>query len=210
MAFLKKAYLGLYNSLSAVLWSVVLGRVATVVYLRGPALVPLVINDWARYTQTLALMEIVHALTGVVPAPVFTTGMQVASRLILVWGISYPFPQLNPSPWYSSMLLAWSTTEVIRYIYFTCKQLEQIPYWLHWLRYSSFTVLYPIGISSEVAMIVKALLGPADTLNPWYPYVLMAILASYVPGSFILYTYMIKQRRKQLGGSTKSKERKTK
>ncbi len=108
--------------------------------------------------------------------------MQVASRIVLVWGINYPFPQLNSSPWYSSMLLAWSSAELIKYLYFTCKQFDGIPYWLHWLRYSSFLVLYPIGISSEVAMIIKAVVGPADTLASWYPYALIAILLSYVPG----------------------------
>ena len=80
------------------------------------------------------------------------------------------------------MLLAWSTTEVIRYSFFTCKQVGlSPPGWLLWLRYSSFTVLYPIGISSEVVMITKAILGPAASFAPWYPYVLGAILAAYVP-----------------------------
>lgn len=119
---------------------------------------------------------------GVVPAPVFTTAMQVASRLFLMWAICYPFPHLNASAVYSSMLCAWSTTEVIRYSYFALKQVEAVPGWLHWLRYSAFLILYPIGISSEVAMTVKALLGPAADLAPWYPYALGAVLLSYIPG----------------------------
>ena len=99
-----------------------------------------------------------------------------------MWGICYLFPSLNSSPWYSSMLLAWSTTEVIRYSFFTLKQAGLTPPgWLVWLRYSSFTILYPIGISSEVAMIVRAIRGPAAEFAPWYPYVLGAILAAYVP-----------------------------
>lgn len=129
--------------------------------------------------------------------------MQVASRLMLVWGISYPFPQLDVSPWYSSMLTAWSTTEVIRYTYFALKQFDFIPYFLHWLRYSAFLVLYPMGISSEVAMIIKALVGPADKLATWYPFALVAVLLSYIPGSVILYSHMLSQRRKQVGGGAK-------
>jgi very-long-chain (3R)-3-hydroxyacyl-CoA dehydratase len=108
--------------------------------------------------------------------------MQVASRLLLVWGISLPFPALNGSPWYSSMLAAWSTTEVIRYTYFALKQVDAVPDWLHWLRYSAFLVLYPIGISSEVALVIRALVGPADRLFDWYPMALLAVLAAYVPG----------------------------
>lgn len=127
--------------------------------------------------------------------------MQVASRLMLVWGISYPFPHLNTSAWYSSMLAAWSTTEVIRYSYFALKQVDFVPYSLHWLRYSAFLLLYPLGISSEVAMIIKALVGPADKLATWYPYALLAVLLSYIPGSVVLYSHMLSQRRKQVGGA---------
>ncbi|CCC08395.1 hypothetical protein SMACR_01940 [Sordaria macrospora] len=207
---LRKGYLVLYNAASAVSWAMILVRVASVYLANGAGAVPLVVDDFARVTQTFAVMEIFHALTGIVPAPLFTTLMQVASRLMLVWGISYPFPQLNTSTWYSSMLTAWSTTEVIRYTYFALKQFDFIPYFLHWLRYSAFLVLYPMGISSEVAMIIKGLVGPADKLAPWYPYALVAVLLSYIPGSVILYSHMLSQRRKQVGGGAKGAAKKAK
>lgn len=121
-------------------------------------------------------------LPGVVPAPIFTTVMQVASRLFLMWAVCYPFPHLNASIFYSSMLGAWSVTEVIRYTSYALKQFEAVPGWLHWLRYSAFLVLYPIGISSEVAMTLQALFGPAADLAPWYPYALGAVMVSYIPG----------------------------
>lgn len=110
--------------------------------------------------------------------------MQVASRLFLMWAICYPFPQLNASTFYSSMLGAWSMTEVIRYSYFALKQVEGVPGWLHWLRYSAFLVLYPVGITSEVAMTLQALFGPASNVAPWYPYALIAVLLSYIPGEW--------------------------
>lgn len=121
-------------------------------------------------------------VAGVVPAPFFTTALQVASRLFLVWAICFPFPQLNSSTWYSSMLVAWSLTEVIRYTYFALKQFDAVPGWLHWLRYSAFSILYPIGISSELAMTLRAIVGPADSIAPWYPYALFAVVLSYIPG----------------------------
>lgn len=111
--------------------------------------------------------------------------MQVASRLFLMWAICYPFPHLNASPFYSSMLGAWSTTEVIRYSYFALKQVEGVPNWLHWLRYSAFLVLYPVGISSEVAMTLQALFGPAADFAAWYPYALITVLLSYIPGEYL-------------------------
>jgi very-long-chain (3R)-3-hydroxyacyl-CoA dehydratase len=108
--------------------------------------------------------------------------MQVASRLFLMWAVCYPFPYLNGSIFYSSMLGAWSMTEVIRYTSYALKQFEAVPGWLHWLRYSAFLVLYPVGISSEVAMTLQALFGPAADLAPWYPYALGAVMVSYIPG----------------------------
>lgn len=111
--------------------------------------------------------------------------MQVASRLFLMWAVCWPFPHLNTSTWYSSMLCAWSLTEVMRYTYFALKQIDAVPGWLHWLRYSAFLVLYPMGISSEVAMTLQALFGPASSLAEWYPYALGAVLLSYIPGEWL-------------------------
>ncbi|KAL2124422.1 hypothetical protein VTJ04DRAFT_787 [Mycothermus thermophilus] len=202
----KKAYLVLYNTASAIAWATILGRVLVVSQWRGFFFVPIVVNNFARITQTFAVMEILHALTGVVPAPFFTTALQVASRLFLVWAICFPFPQLNSSTWYSSMLVAWSLTEVIRYTYFALKQFDAVPGWLHWLRYSAFSILYPIGISSELAMTLRAIVGPADSIAPWYPYALFAVVLSYIPGSVILYTHMLKQRRKYLGANRAEKK----
>jgi hypothetical protein len=112
--------------------------------------------------------------------------MQVASRLFLMWAVCFPFPHLNASVWYSSMLTAWGLTEVMRYSYFALKQVEAVPGWLHWLRYSAFLVLYPVGISSEVAMTLQALYGPASSLAEWYPFALTAVLVSYIPGKGVL------------------------
>ncbi len=108
--------------------------------------------------------------------------MQVASRLFLMWAICWPFPDLNSSVFYSSMLSAWSLTEVIRYSSYALKQIDAVPGFLNWLRYSAFLVLYPIGISSEVAMTLQALFGPASSLAVWYPYGLVLVLLSYIPG----------------------------
>jgi very-long-chain (3R)-3-hydroxyacyl-CoA dehydratase len=65
----KKAYLILYNAASAIAWATILGRVATVLLMRGPAFVPIVVDKFARTTQTFAVMEILHALTGLSSHP---------------------------------------------------------------------------------------------------------------------------------------------
>lgn len=63
----KKAYLILYNAASAVAWGTILGRVALALQMRGAPSVPAVVDSFARVTQTFAVMEILHALTGLFP-----------------------------------------------------------------------------------------------------------------------------------------------
>lgn len=211
----KLLYLTAYNFASAVLWATVFGRTVGAAYLRGPEYVPIAVSFFVRWTQTLAVLEVVHALLGVVRTPVFTTAMQVASRLLLVWLVVYPFPnQTTSSLFYTSMLLAWSTTEVIRYFYFALSLARSmgsgpsgnaaanppVPDWFTILRYSTFLVLYPIGISSEVRLVYLAASTPgaADSISPYYAYALYAAMSTYVPGSYIMYTHMLSQRRKVL------------
>lgn len=113
--------------------------------------------------------------------------MQVASRFLLVWGVLFLYPYLAVEfPTYSSMLIAWSVTEVIRYSYFALSLAGFTPRILTWLRYNTFFILYPIGIMSECSLIYFAAVGPATnaTEYPWtlMPYILYGILAIYVPG----------------------------
>jgi very-long-chain (3R)-3-hydroxyacyl-CoA dehydratase len=125
--------------------------------------------------------------------------MQVASRFVLVWGVLYPFPHLAAHQAYSTMLLAWSATEVVRYTFFALSLSGVNWDWFTRFRYSTFLPLYPLGIGSECVLIWNAIATPAASeLHPWYPAFLTAVLATYVPGSYILYTHMLSQRRKVL------------
>ena len=64
----KKQYLILYNFFSALLWLVVLGRVVLLVPLVGFGRVYPAVGTFAKWTQTVALLEIVHAATGLSPS----------------------------------------------------------------------------------------------------------------------------------------------
>lgn len=218
-------YLLAYNAISFALWGTILGRAVFLVptllahdKLHGlfDALFPLV-----KYTQSLALLEVIHALVGLVRASPVTTGMQVASRLLLVWGVLERYPAMvsTTNTWgraakgmagadiaFTGMILAWSVTEVIRYGYFvyTLGISPRLPSWLTWLRYNTFFVLYPIGISSECTLIWLAMTPAHKNKEGLMEMFYKLVLAIYVPGSYVLYTHMMAQRKKILKGKGKS------
>lgn len=98
---------------------------------------------------------------------------------MLVWGVVNIYPDVtSPSPFYSSMLAAWSFTEIVRYGYFTMNLQGGVPAFLTWLRYNTFYVLYPIGIASEMALIWKA----SEVASNGLQWAYLGILLLYVPG----------------------------
>ncbi|ORY35016.1 tyrosine phosphatase-like protein [Naematelia encephala] len=122
---------------------------------------------WTKVTQSLAVLEIVHSATGIVRSPFLTTAMQVASRLWTVWGIVEPVPETHSNPLFTTMLFAWSVTEVIRYSFYALSILNIDVGAINWLRFTTFLPLYPLGASSE-AFLSFSTLPPLSTL-PYIP-----------------------------------------
>jgi very-long-chain (3R)-3-hydroxyacyl-CoA dehydratase len=110
--------------------------------------------------------------------------LQVLARCAVLWGYVRPFPASARHPAYTSMLLAWSITEVVRYTYFVSILNGFKPRWLVWLRYSMFYVLYPIGFLSECAMVYLAV-GPLKQRGEAWPYISYFCLSLYIPGELL-------------------------
>ena len=132
--------------------------------------------------------------------------MQVASRFLLVWIVTPVAPlSTAQSPAYTSMLLAWSLTEVIRYTYFTLNLASSVgaasvPLRLTKLRYSAFYALYPLGIGSECWLVWKSRGEGQKRFGEGLGWFVWVVLAIYVPGAWVLFTHMMKQRRKVVRG----------
>jgi very-long-chain (3R)-3-hydroxyacyl-CoA dehydratase len=92
------------------------------------------IGGLVAFVQSLAVLEIVHAALGWVRSPVPTTAIQVASRLWSVWGVTEQYESSATTPFYATMILAWSVTEVIRYAFYANQLLGGNPKGLLWLR----------------------------------------------------------------------------
>ncbi|BAE56199.1 tyrosine phosphatase-like protein [Aspergillus flavus] len=190
----KRAYLLFYNAISTILWLRIL---LTVLTTHDPASTYTTLEPWTRWTQTLAIAEILHSAAGLTRSPVFTTFTQVFGRSVQVWAINYAFPAITAHSWaYPAMLLAWSAADTVRYSYFVVMLAGiPMPAVLKWLRYSLFFILYPIGISSEWWLMYHAANATSSLAVAGIFYFFLVL---YVPGTPMMYKYMVKQRRKTL------------
>ncbi|KAK9236870.1 tyrosine phosphatase-like protein [Lipomyces kononenkoae] len=192
----KNFYLLEYNVISSFFWGAVFFRVALIAYLLGPENVAEGTAEFTKWVQTGALLEIVHSAVGLVRSPIMTTVIQVASRILLVWGVVYLFPESGATTLaYTTMTLSWSITEIIRYAYYAYTIQGNSPQWLTWLRYNTFYILYPSGVTSEL-LVIYASLGDAKQFNAYYALLLKTIMGIYVPGFYTMFTHMLKQRRR--------------
>ncbi|KAL4945189.1 hypothetical protein BDV06DRAFT_231588 [Aspergillus oleicola] len=197
-----KAYLLFYNGLSALLWLRILLTIVTITFTSDASTsatesIYTTLEPQTRWTQTLAVVEILHSATGITRSPVFTTFTQIFARSVQVWVINHLYPAAtSTSHFYPAMLFAWSLADSVRYAYFAVLQSGlAVPSVLKYLRYSLFTVLYPVGIAGEWWLMYRAI---GETGSAVGRGVLWGCLGLYAPGSVMMYSYMLNQRRKTL------------
>lgn len=171
-------YLKLYNLLSLLGWSSVFYVYAFTEALPDAVLVLLII------VQSMAVLEPVHALLGVVRSSLLITAAQVASRMLLAWHF-IPITMLSVDNGlglgHHLVLTAWSLTEIVRSAHYL-----GLP-GTTWLRYSTFLPLYPLGVLGELIIV--------DGTDFTYKRALYGVYAVTFP---FLYVHMIKLRRKKL------------
>ncbi|XVF61519.1 hypothetical protein PTKIN_Ptkin08bG0136200 [Pterospermum kingtungense] len=215
-AVLRRLYLSIYNWTVFIGWFQVLFLALKTLKESGHEQVYNAVEKPLLLAQSAAVLEILHGLIGLVRSPISSTLPQIGSRLYLTWGILWSFPEIRTHILVSSLVISWSITEIIRYSFFGVKETFGFaPSWHLWLRYSTFLVLYPTGISSEVGLIYFALpyIKASEKYcirmpNKWnfsfdYFYAAILALGIYVPGSPHLYRYMLGQRKRALSKSKK-------
>uniref|UniRef100_A0A1D1ZYW9 Very-long-chain (3R)-3-hydroxyacyl-CoA dehydratase n=1 Tax=Auxenochlorella protothecoides TaxID=3075 RepID=A0A1D1ZYW9_AUXPR len=231
----RSAYLLAYNATLSAGWAYVLYLTLSTIANGGSLMdVWQAVELPLEIVQTAAIAEVIHAALGVVRSPVLVTSMQVASRLWILWGIVHLVPEAVTARQVAAVSIpgtggaaiglslatltsVWALSEVLRYGHFAAKEAGIQSKALLWLRYTGFIVLYPLGVSSELAMVYLAS-GPIrkqrllslslpNRLNVAFDYYVVCwiIVLAYVPAFPQLYGYMLAQRRKLLGGARRSK-----
>lgn len=130
---------------------------------------------------------------------------------MVVCGVLLATPTAIYSPGLPLALLAWSVTEIIRYSYYGLNILNAVPKILIWFRYTTFILLYPIGVTGELLCFYWAQKYARDAFV-WsialpnklnftfsYYYFLWTVMLLYIPIFPHLYMHMFAQRKKFLG-----------
>ncbi|XP_062423703.1 very-long-chain (3R)-3-hydroxyacyl-CoA dehydratase 1 isoform X1 [Rhea pennata] len=132
-----------------------------------------------KFFQTFALLEVVHC--AVVHTSVLVTGVQVSSRIFMVWFITHSIKQIQNEESVILFLVVWTVTEITRYSFYTFNLLNHLPYFIKWasfyigfrrrnafrsstlidmlftIKYNFFIILYPVGVAGELLTIYAAL-----------------------------------------------------
>ncbi|KAI0130525.1 phosphatase-like protein [Xylariales sp. AK1849] len=187
-----ESYLLAYNAVSFLLWGRLLFNTLSALptaytqsHLRGlyTDLLPLLAG-----TQSLALLEVLHAALGLVGASPLTAALQIGGKNLVVWTVMVRFPEIIIGKdgdeqdalgiWaFWGCVLAWGCSEVVRYGYFVIQLYSgDTPDWLKWLRYNAFLVLYPVGMLSEAALVYLALTQVSGTSPFKRGYLLLGLL----------------------------------
>lgn len=121
--------------------------------------------------QTAWWLKIVYAMLGFIHSPIAMIVIQVLNiqlahtYLGYYWAVQcHKFPPNKLificSTWlqhtnllYMSMVLAWSLTKVMHYVFYTFSLVSTPPHFLLWLHYTTFYILYSIGVGSEVVFL---------------------------------------------------------
>ncbi|XP_026323874.1 very-long-chain (3R)-3-hydroxyacyl-CoA dehydratase hpo-8 [Hyposmocoma kahamanoa] len=211
-----KFYLLAYNGIQSLGWSYLLLQTLTHFLNRGTLDTYWDEIKWTVIIfQNAAVLEVLHAAIGLVPSGVVVVLMQVYSRVFLVCGALLATYGATVSPGLPLCILAWSITEIIRYAYYALNIVNTVPQGLLFLRYSTFLVLYPVGITGELLCMYHALpeinekkLFTISMPNSWnfafnYYYFLIFYMLLYIPLFPVLFGHMLTQRRKMLGKDAK-------
>lgn len=139
-----------------------------------------------------------HSAVKWVKTPLFTTVLQISSRVFIVWCVLVAYGNSVVSISHSwtlvAMIVAWCFAEMTRYAYYAASILQHVPKWLTWcrsdfcallsimlFRYTFFFVLYPIGAGGEMLMVIKSISKVGESNNV-LALLYMAIAAIYPPG----------------------------
>ncbi|XP_030433402.1 very-long-chain (3R)-3-hydroxyacyl-CoA dehydratase 3 isoform X1 [Gopherus evgoodei] len=176
------------------------------------------IADMMYFCQTLAFIEILNSLVGIVRSPLVPSLLQVLGRNFVLFIVLGNVEEMQSKAVVFFVFYCWSIIELFRYPFYmlSCIDIE----WklLTWIRYTIWIPLYPLGALAEAVSLIQAIpifseTGKFSFTLPYpmsttikFSFFLQIYLVLLFLGLFINLRHLYKQRRQHLG----SKKRKMK
>ncbi|XP_044835250.1 very-long-chain (3R)-3-hydroxyacyl-CoA dehydratase 3 isoform X1 [Mauremys mutica] len=176
------------------------------------------IADMMYFCQTLAFIEILNSLVGIVRSPLIPSLLQVLGRNFVLFIVLGNVEEMQSKAVVFFVFYCWSIIELFRYPFYmlSCIDIE----WklLTWIRYTIWIPLYPLGGLAEAVSLIQAIpifseTGKFSFTLPYpmsvtikFSFFLQIYLILLFLGLFINLRHLYKQRRQHLG----SKKRKMK
>ncbi|MEX0810800.1 MAG: protein tyrosine phosphatase-like domain-containing protein [Chitinophagales bacterium] len=192
-----KIYLQFYNFSLSLLWAIVL-----VLFVADSGKLDFVSLTLLNIAQGAALLEILHAALKWVKSPVFTTAIQVSSRIFILILINIfhggPWPEFMGISGLQLAVFAWSLTEIIRYAYYLTLLRNTSIAVLTWCRYTFFIFLYPIGVTGELMILYAWATQHGIAVDQWQVWFMAVVAVLYILFFPKMYLYMWKQRKEKI------------
>ncbi|XP_010075631.1 PREDICTED: very-long-chain (3R)-3-hydroxyacyl-CoA dehydratase 3 [Pterocles gutturalis] len=211
---LKKGYLIMYNLVQFLGFSWIFVNMTVRLFILGKDSFHdtfHTISDMMYFCQTLALMEIVNSLIGLVRSPLIPAVVQIFGRNFILFVVLGSLEEMQSKPVVFFIFYFWSIIELFRYPYYmlSCIGIEWKP--LTWLRYTTWIPLYPLGGLAEAVCIIQSIpifsetgkfsLGLPNPLNVTiqFSFLLQLYLIALFLGVFVNFRHLYKQRKQHLG-----------
>ncbi|KAM4675921.1 very-long-chain (3R)-3-hydroxyacyl-CoA dehydratase 3 [Discoglossus pictus] len=212
--YLKRGYLFMYNLVQFLGFSWIFVNMTVRLFILGQDSFYDTFHtmaDMMYFCQTLAFLEIINPLIGLVKTGVVPAVMQVLGRNFILFIILGNLEEIQTKSAVFFIFYVWSTIEVIRYPFYMLACIDTEWKLLTWIRYSIWIPLYPLGALSEAVAIVQSitLFNETGKLSFQLPAPLeltvnfSVFLVAYLPlllfGLVVNCRHLYKQRRRRLG-----------
>ncbi|XP_041917621.1 very-long-chain (3R)-3-hydroxyacyl-CoA dehydratase-like isoform X1 [Alosa sapidissima] len=107
--------------------------------------------------QILAVVEVINPALGLVNTAVFPAMVQVMGRNVILFVIFGSLAEMQNRVVVFFVFYLWSTIEIFRYPFYMLASIGLEWRLLTWLRYTVWTLLYPLGTVAEAVAVVQSL-----------------------------------------------------
>ncbi|XP_072258718.1 very-long-chain (3R)-3-hydroxyacyl-CoA dehydratase 3 [Pyxicephalus adspersus] len=158
--YLKRGYLFMYNLVQFLGFSWIFVNMTVRLFILGKDSFYdtfHTMSDMMYFCQTLAVLEIVNPLIGLVKTGVVPAVIQALGRNFILFIILGQIDDMQSKSVVFFIFYLWSTIEVFRYPFYMLACIDMEWKLLTWLRYTIWIPMYPLGAFSEAVAVVLSM-----------------------------------------------------